>query len=432
VAAAGRVGGRESYAELVTEAGRRLAAAGAVKASVELITAELPDPMERLLARCEVSAAGGPAVRLVEVVAVADVAARLRALRTLLPALPPDDRRRALAVVLVLPSERLAEGLSMLVAAGVDAEGWSKVLGATDRVEDPEQRMRVYGLLAAGAASLPGDGVDITGLLASITDRSWYARALDAVVPRLLAAGRSAQALELARTAPHRHRRAALLAACAASLPGAAGAAVRREAYLTAADVTSLAGRSQALLLVAAALSADHPTGRAQGGAARSVELLEEALDAAAAVEPGVEPLRSCHLAAVAQALAVHGQVRRALQLVDQVVDEYWRSRLLAVAAQHARGTELAETLQRARLLAAPGERSRVLTALARRHVGLGSDVRTLHRLWVEALDTLASGDREAFLAGMCGLLPLPQALGGPDAVVDTVRAGGTAMRWWP
>jgi hypothetical protein len=312
----------------------------------------------------------------------------------------------------------LAERL-VAVTSYLDAAGWEVAVRAAEGLTDDEQRMRVCGTLAARGVRLGRTGA--LALLDRIDDEFWYARALDDIVVELVRRGAPDEGLRLAVRAPYPHRRVGLIAACAVALSGTAREDALAEARAAVPDVTAPTARARALVVLAGAL---HDPDRA--------DALQEAAEAALAIEKGNEPLRSAAVAAVVDSLAAAGRIDRSLDLADEITDEHWLATALAAVAGHAATGQLPGVLATGRSVRARRERARVLAAVGYRQARLGSDPVVLHDSWREVLQTLALGGRDEFLRDAAGLLPVAEALGGTDVLVEVVQAVSRVMRWWP
>jgi hypothetical protein len=256
-------------------------------------------------------------------------------------------------------------------------------------------------------------------LVSGIDDPYWYACALDGVVPALIRHGRTREALDWAATAPHPHRRTALTGSCAAALPAPERTAVHARAYGIATAITSPTSRVRALVLLAGVPDSD------------SSRVLAEAAGLAQEMDRQ-ERLQADAVADVAAALAAAGEVGRALDLADGVVNASSAATALSAAARYAGDADLGRIVARARSIGARRERGRVLAAVARRNAVVGADAGALHENWREALRTMALGGREEFLEDAVGLLPVAEALGGPDVLISVADTTCRASRWWP
>jgi len=422
ISAAGRVGGWAAHKALLRSVAVWLTRSGKVNTALELLTAEAQDRSERLVLECEMAVAGGLPVTVAEVEAIPDPDAQLAALRSLLPLLSESEQHLAVAAVLRLTADRFpADGLT-IVAPYLGDEGWRTAVGAARVLEDPEQRMRVIGVLAERAIALnQGDLPSVlSSLLSWIEDRFWYGQVVERLVPTLLEAAYPTEALRLAKTLPYPHRRAALIARCANGLTGTAREAAATSARKLAEELGTPGGRVRAKLLVAAAYPHE-----------AEWELLDQAADLALGIEKGVEPLRSSTLASASLAFASHSQPTRALAIIDEIVDEFWRAEALTSVAEHGDVDSLEVVLESGRSLRSRSDRSRVITAVARRHAVLGSDALMLHKLWDEGLAAVALGSREECLHEIVTLLPVVAALGGFEAPAWIVAESSTTMRWW-
>jgi hypothetical protein len=417
VSVAGTIGGQAAHMRLAAAVARRFAEAGDVAKAQALLADEVRDVTDLLLIRCELA---HESVSAAEIAEQPDPWIRLRAFRARLPLLGEEDRKHIIEALLApAANDHLtADGL-VTAAPYLDHAGWEAALRAAGLLRDDEQRMRVRGALVVRGLAL--GRADALELLSDIGDEYWYSHTLDQVVAALVQNGRADEALPLARTAPYPHRRIGLMAACAAAMPQPGRAAVLAAARQTAAELTAPTAKARALLLLVGALED-----------ADRADVLADAVDAALAVETGNEPLRSGAIAAIASCLARCGDVEHALDLADEITDEYWLATALQDAAGHATAAHLPRILVKARSVHARGQRGRVLTALACQYASLGVDRTALHERWREVLQTFALGERAEFLANAIGLLPVAEALGGLDTLADVVRASNTIMRWWP
>jgi hypothetical protein len=417
VSAAGAVGGYAAQVDLLRAVVLRLAALGHVSEAEELLTEGLLSPVDRLLMRCELAAAGAARVNLAELAELPDPWTEIRAFRILLPVLDEPDRARVVEELMPKAGDDVAAGRLMVATPYLHEADWQPALRGVAMLTDDEQRMRVRGGLAAQGVALGHPRA--FDPLAQIGDEYWYMCALDQVVPALLRRGRTDEALARAATAPYPHRRAALTALCAVALPEPKSSTVRTEAYEIAASLASSTSRVRALVLVAEALGGD------------AAVLLAEAANAAREMD-GQERLQADAMAAVANALAASGHVNQALDLADSIVNEHSLATATIAAAGHAGATDLSRVLSKARSISARRERGRALTALACRAALIGPNSIALHDHWREALRTIALGGREDFLVDVIGLLPVAEVLGGSRALVDIVGSSRRIARWWP
>ncbi|GGQ74733.1 hypothetical protein [Couchioplanes azureus] len=422
IAAAGAVGGDAAHAGLVRVVALRMAALGDTAGAEALLAEGTLGDADRLLVRCELAALGATRIELDELDALADPWTLLRACRTLLPALRGADLARMVEELTLpggddLPAGILADRLAA-VAPYADRAAWERAFRTAARLGHPEQRMRVLGLLAARGVALGDDSA--LGLVREMDDEYWYGRAVDQLVPALVHAGRTGEALAWAQAAPHPHRRAALTARCAAELPGAQRGAAFAAAYDTASSIAAPASRVRALVLLAEAAGGDDAT-----------RFLAEAADAADSMEASAR-LRADAVAAVAAALAAHGDVARALGLAAEIVNEQALATALAGVTEHADEGHCGRILARTRAVEGRRQRGRVLTALACRVAALGAEPVTLHEYWREALQTLALAEREDFLREAVNLLPVAEKLAGPEALHALAGTSRRIMTWWP
>jgi hypothetical protein len=420
IAGAGRVGGQEAHVALVRAIAARLATIGWASQAAALLAEEIPDPVQRLVIMCELASTIGIEPPVGEVATLADPWARLRALRAVLPVVSDRERDRLVGAVLTAQGDAhvLAEGLT-IVAPYLDDQGWATACRAANGLADDEQRARVRGILIRRGLALGRD--DALALLDQIDDEYWHAEALQGAVEELLRRGQAPDALVLAGRAPYPHRRVGLLASCAAAMDGAARGDALAWARRTVAELAAPSARACALTLLADALTDSD-----------RLKALHEAADAATAIEKGNEPLRSGAIAAVVDSLADTGQVDQALDLAKEITDEHWLATALANASRQATRDHLTRILAEARSVRARRERGRALAAVASRRAELSSDPVGLHDAWREVLQTLALGERDEFLLDAVDLLPVAEALGGPESLVEMALTTRTVMRWWP
>ena len=76
------------------------------------------------------------------------------------------------------------------------------------------------------------------------------------------------------------------------------------------------------------------------------------------------------------------------------------------------------------------GFRLEALATLATRLAALPSD--SLYPIWRETLPSLAYRPRQDLLSDLTALRPIIVALGGEEAVAETIRAIQDVGRWWP
>jgi len=157
--------------------------------------------------------------------------------------------------------------------------------------------------------------------------------------------------------------------------------------------------------------------------------VLREALAAVREIED--EKTRSEALARLAPHLAELGHVQEALAAAREIEDEKTRSEALAGLAPHlAELGHVQEALATAREIRDEGTRSRALAGLAP-HLAEFPFV-TLFSLWGETLRILSTRRRRDLSSDIRALAPVVAALGGGEAVAETVGAIKDVCRWWP
>jgi len=223
---------------------------------------------------------------------------------------------------------------------------------------------------------------------------------------------------------------------------------------LVIASLNSLAQNIPPALLIAlvtkgiwspaqALAHARHVPDAAQRGAAlaalspRLVELgdVQEALTAAREIED--EDDRSEALAGLSPHLPEaerEGVLREALAAAREIEDESTRSEALAGLSPHLPEAEreglLREALAAAREIRWEDDRSKVLAGLAPHLAKF--PYTALFSLWNETLRILSTRRRRDLLSDIRALAPVVVALGGGEAVRETVDAIQDVCRWWP
>jgi len=153
-----------------------------------------------------------------------------------------------------------------------------------------------------------------------------------------------------------------------------------------------------------------------------------EALEAVWAIRP--ETTRSRTLAGLAPYLTpdLLGQALKAVQAIRPEGEQAW-----ALAGLLPRLAELGcpgEALEAARAIGDEEARSNALARLAPRLRELPPEI--LYRLWEETLRVLVTRTRRDLLSDLEALAPVLMALGGGEAVAETITAIQDMGRWWP
>ncbi len=232
--------------------------------------------------------------------------------------------------------------------------------------------------------------------------------------------------------------------------PAALGRQVRYA--LIESSIHSLAGNIPPALLVAAvekgvlglvaalayARQVSDPGQRARalaGLAPRLPEdLLRQALEAAREIED--ERARALALAGLAPHLP-EDLLRQALEAAREIGDERARAEALAGLAPHLppdlQEQTLRQALEAAREIEGKFARARALAGLAPHWAAWArQDRRAAYSPWPETLRALAARPRRDLLGDLRALGPALAALGGDEAVRETVRAIHDVGRWWP
>jgi hypothetical protein len=339
-----------------------------------------------------------PASLLREALAVAreipDSQHRARALAALAPHLPQPLVSEALDLALeALPGVPGAQALLMLAARLPESELQS-VLGDIFR--------RIRSVSTAGVA---------------LHEEERWTKALKALVPHL-SVDLSREVLVLVREIRQPVPKVGALAIVAARLPKAERKRVLAEALALARSIRN-GRKAEGLAAVAPLL----------GGQQRS-QVLGEALDAARMAEHGWDCART--LAALAPHLPKPLQ-GKAVDVARAITGK-WRAEALVALATHLPEAERPPILCEA-FLAAPaldfaGERAGALASLASSRLRLSRE--QLYALWRSSLHALAVHPRPELLADLRALAPIEFALGGQEAIVESLHAIQAVSRWWP
>jgi hypothetical protein len=119
-----------------------------------------------------------------------------------------------------------------------------------------------------------------------------------------------------------------------------------------------------------------------------------------------------------------------ALAAARKIQDANDRAELLTALAARLPPELLPEALAAARVIKDEDARAKALATLAPRLAKLPRSI--LYRLWDETLPRLSRRTRRDLLSDLGALAPAIHALGGAEAVAETVRAIRDVARWWP
>jgi hypothetical protein len=126
--------------------------------------------------------------------------------------------------------------------------------------------------------------------------------------------------------------------------------------------------------------------------------------------------------------------LNEALEATNTIADQAARADAFAAMAPHLPQALLTKTLEATLTMGGPNERTKALVALvpltsrSATHLGRIGLVRT----WEAAVSGLAAGTRTDLLAAIQTLHLATHALGGPQAIRETVWAINDVAHWWP
>ena len=155
--------------------------------------------------------------------------------------------------------------------------------------------------------------------------------------------------------------------------------------------------------------------------------ILAEALSAVQAIKD--ERFRTRALTQLAVYLSTE-QLTDILAAVQVALSEDIRAQALVELAPHLSPEQLVKSLQMAQAMNDRRNRTPALTALSRHLAQL--PLTMLRPCWNQALHSSATHDRNELLLDLEMLTPVIKALGGADALQETVGAIRDVGRWWP
>ncbi len=375
---------------------------------------------------------------------IQDKRLRSEALTALAPHLAPEEREHVLheALSVARDIERQFSGcwplaeLALHLAPAEQDEVLHEALSVARETGFEDYRWQALATLAPRLAPTERDQVlhEALSLARGIKHEASRWQALAGMAPRLAELGDPAEALSVARDIQDNDQRWQALAALIPHLAPAEQDQVLGEALSAARDIQYGESRSLALAALAPRLAP-----------AEQDKVLREALSVARDIKE--EYNRRQPLAALAPLLAERGDLAEALSVARDIQDgerpfgadllgnqKEWRWQALAAVAPHLEPAEqdqvLGEALSAARDIQDEKRRSEAMAALAPRLAKLPRA--ELYRLWIETILVSATRKRESLLWDLGALLPMIAALGGSEAMADTVRAIQDVGRWWP
>lgn len=139
-------------------------------------------------------------------------------------------------------------------------------------------------------------------------------------------------------------------------------------------------------------------------------------------------------MAEVAERWAELGYLDKALQVAQEIRNDYWKSRAMIWLAPYleepTRIEVLVESLEIAQKISITWYRTSMLRELATQLAGL--PLERLHSIWRENLHIMANRTRSELIEDLSALTPVILALGGEEALLETARAIQDVGRWWP
>jgi hypothetical protein len=235
------------------------------------------------------------------------------------------------------------------------------------------------------------------------------------------------EALEAARAIGVEWLRAATLAMVAQHLEPPLRAPVLREALEAARAIGDDWRRAAILATLAPHLEPPQcePVLREALEAARAIGD-EEQTTAQATLAPRLSELRY-----LSKTLSEMRHRRKALEAARAIDDDEQRAATLAVHLESPlRAPALREALEAARAIGDKLARATTLATLAPRLAELPPTM--LYPIWSETLWVLTVRSRKDLLSDLRDLSPVIVALGGAEAVTETIRAIQDVQRWWP